>query len=519
MKASVIIPVYNAEHTIEKCVESMVLGEERDIEVILINDCSKDRSAEMCRRLAETYPQVIYLENEQNRGVSYTRNRGLENAHGEYILFVDGDDWVSGSYAARLLTLAQAYSQFLPVCGYTFLDYTRRSRAQYVLSDGAALDSVQIVTNLFDLEKRVLIQQLWNKAFRRDIIEQHRIRFDESLSMGEDFLFVLDYMEAAGIHRCAVLNKPLYYYIRANQTSLMSKWVEVPLESRLARYWKMAQLVCEKEVRDKEYPELKKRLKSNLIYQLAAAKGLSKQQRRKLAECYISDKSDRKKYWDAKRAQFFEKSIARAKRIAGIPQRGWAKIKREHIYPRCIIHRRRKLEASNVTLICQNCIGGVFYHEMGLKFLSPTINLFIREPDFMRFVSNLDAYLEQELRMQWEEEYPVGFLGDVRIDFMHYSTCREAKEAWERRKKRMVKDRIVVIATDRNGFDDACFEQWKKLLYRKILYTANPAYASEPGTVVFEEYAGQACVGNIIDHKQFYKDDVIFDVINSKDRA
>lgn len=199
-------------------------------------------------------------------------------------------------------------------------------------------------------------------------------------------------------------------------------------------------------------------------------------------------------------------------------KRAKAKIVREYIRPCVRAYRRTKLKTAGFTIIAQNCIGGVFYHEMNMQFLSPTINLFFEGPDFMRFVTNLEHYLSQELCIKWGEEYPIGFLDDVRIDFMHYDTCEEAKNAWERRKGRVKMDRIVVIATDRNGFDDSCFEQWKKLPYKKILYTAREKYASVPGTVYYPEYAYQGCVDNVIDNLAFYKDNVIFDVINSLDQ-
>ena len=88
---------------------------------------------------------------------------------------------------------------------------------------------------------------------------------------------------------------------------------------------------------------------------------------------------------------------------------------------RAIISRaKRKLQINDCTLISQNCIGGVLYHDLGLQFLSPTINAFIPEPDFVKFVLDLRHYMGQELVMQWGEEYPLGMLDDITIHFMHY---------------------------------------------------------------------------------------------------
>ena len=106
-KVSVIIPVYNAEGTIRRCVESLVYGKERDIEVILVDDCSSDGSREVCQELDDEFQNVVIVRNKDNSGVSFTRNHGLEKAKGKYIAFVDSDDWVSGNYIKELYETAE----------------------------------------------------------------------------------------------------------------------------------------------------------------------------------------------------------------------------------------------------------------------------------------------------------------------------------------------------------------------------------------------------------------------------
>lgn len=513
-KASVVIPVYNAEKTIRRCVESILFGRESDVQIVLIDDCSTDQSWKECSRLQKQYAQVMAIHNDKNRGVSFTRNRGLTYAQAESVLFVDGDDWVSGEYVSSLLEMSQSHPAEMVLCGYTLIDYTRKQRSRYIF--GGQSEIVH-VSNLFDLEGAVLLQQLWNKVFHREIIRRANIQFDESLSMGEDFKFVLDYMEAAGLHQCAVLNRPLYYYIRANQTSLMSKWIDVPFDVRMGTYRMLAERMEDSRLAQKEYMLVQQRLVYNLIYQIMNSPSIGwKEKGRKLRE-YVPRNAGYSTLLHSAKGIVKERIYNCLTRIRELPVRLYRKVIREQVRPRIRAYRRRKLRSDDFSIIAQNCIGGVFYHEMGMQFLSPTVNLFFQEPDFMCFVTNLDYYLGLDLCMQWGEEYPIGFLDDVRIDFMHYDTCEEAKEAWERRKVRIRKDRIVVIATDRNGFDDACFEQWKNLPYRKILYTANRKYAAEPGSVYYSTDEENGYVSNVIDNLAFYKDDVIFDVVNSLD--
>lgn len=181
---------------------------------------------------------------------------------------------------------------------------------------------------------------------------------------------------------------------------------------------------------------------------------------------------------------------------------------------RIIISRaRRKLHVKDCTIISQNCIGGVFYHDMGLQFLSPTINAFITEPGFVKFVLNLRHYMEQDLIMRWGEEYPIGTLDDIEIHFMHYDTCKEAKEAWDKRKARINWDKIFVIGTDRDGFDDEAYELWKQITYPKILFTAHPEFTED--AQFYPEFTEEGQVGDLISTRSFYRDNILLAKIRS----
>lgn len=102
-KVSIIIPVYNASKYIEKCVESFIKGTYQNIEIILINDGSKDNSLEVIRNLEKKYPKKIKVYTQRNCGVAKTRNKGITYATGEYIMFCDNDDYVDNDYVERLV--------------------------------------------------------------------------------------------------------------------------------------------------------------------------------------------------------------------------------------------------------------------------------------------------------------------------------------------------------------------------------------------------------------------------------
>jgi uncharacterized protein (DUF1919 family) len=109
--------------------------------------------------------------------------------------------------------------------------------------------------------------------------------------------------------------------------------------------------------------------------------------------------------------------------------------------------------------------------------------------------------------MRWGETYPIGTLDDVEIHFMHYYTCREAEEAWNKRKARINWDKIFVIGTDRDGFDDAVYEQWKQITYPKILFTAKPEFTED--AVYYPEYHEDGQIGDLIEGRRFYRSNAL----------
>ncbi len=140
---------------------------------------------------------------------------------------------------------------------------------------------------------------------------------------------------------------------------------------------------------------------------------------------------------------------------------------------------KKQLDLSDISLISMNCIGGIVYHDCKKKFLSPTVNLFFLPSDFIKFVNNLDHYLSITPKITMGEDYPIGIIGDIKIFFMHYTSCEEALAKWEERKARINKDRIFVIMVERDGFSKQDFENFKKIKYPKLLFTKTEEYECE----------------------------------------
>ena len=116
------------------------------------------------------------------------------------------------------------------------------------------------------------------------------------------------------------------------------------------------------------------------------------------------------------------------------------------------LENREKLKNSNFSVISSNCNGAFILHDLGQRFNSPTVNLFLYPKDFIKFVKNLKYYLSLDLKFIKEEgiEYPIGLLDDIKIYFMHYKSNEEAENKWNSRKERINYDNIFIMMTARD---------------------------------------------------------------------
>lgn len=183
---SIIIPFYNAEKTLRRCLDSLSAQLREDLQILLVNDGAQDHSVEIALEYVNKYP-CFQLLNQENTGVSRARNFGLEQARGTYITFLDSDDYVTDDYFA---VLDQAQDCDLLVFAHENVG-------------GAPLDETALFSELQQLdscEDRLAcllasrkIMSPWNKRFRRDIIKEHQLRFLPDMHTGEDFNFCMAY--------------------------------------------------------------------------------------------------------------------------------------------------------------------------------------------------------------------------------------------------------------------------------------------------------------------------------------
>ena len=197
MKYSVIIPAYNAEKTINRCVDSLLEQKRSDIEIVLVNDGSKDSSGDICKAYAAEHNCVHYIEKE-NGGVSSARNAGLDAATGEYVLFVDSDDHVAPDLFAnidRMVDTEDADWIRFSVCVDNGTEKKENTCGRFSYRSREEL-LPHIVNDICSKA----INGPWAKLYKRSIIEEHNIRFPEGASVGEDRVFNIVYSFFAKSH-------------------------------------------------------------------------------------------------------------------------------------------------------------------------------------------------------------------------------------------------------------------------------------------------------------------------------
>ncbi len=213
---SVIIPVYNQEKVIERCINSVLNQTYKELQVIVINDGSTDNTEKLLMPYLNRDPR-LEIYHADNKGVSAARNYGLSLVKGEYIQFVDGDDYVSETLVEDMVTALETVHADMGVCNYYKLmgKWTVPNRA---LDRPGVYPAKDYLVRTIKDPGHHYYGVTWNKIYRTQIIRNYKIQFDVGVTLGEDFIFNLDYWSKCSIVR--VISEKNYYYNRTNQTSL-----------------------------------------------------------------------------------------------------------------------------------------------------------------------------------------------------------------------------------------------------------------------------------------------------------
>ena len=226
-KVSVIVPIYNAEKHLDKCLRSLLQQEHTNMEVILVNDGSKDDSLSICRRYASEDARIQVID-KQNEGVAIARNTGIEAATGDYIAFIDPDDWIETAMYRRLLESAKRYDAPICLCNF-YRDTKRRSQPKRFDFEEEILVGDEIIEKLVngmigmsDLLPKYdyVMGSVWRGIYKRAFIEQHDLRFVPKLTIMEDLVFIVQALLKCD--KVAIDHGIWYHYVQHASSTLHS---------------------------------------------------------------------------------------------------------------------------------------------------------------------------------------------------------------------------------------------------------------------------------------------------------
>lgn len=229
-KVSVIIPVYNAEKYLNRCVDSVLKQDFKDFELLLIDDGSTDASGAICDAYGASDARVRVIHKE-NSGVSDSRNLAMKEARGEYLQFLDSDDWIT-TEATGLLVRAATEND----CEMVIADFYRvigeRVSPKGKIDEDGVLSREEFALEMMENPADFYYGVLWNKLYRRSIIAQYDLCMDKDISWCEDFIFNMEYIRH--VKKVYALRVPIYYYVKT-PGSLVSQGTSISKTIRMKR--------------------------------------------------------------------------------------------------------------------------------------------------------------------------------------------------------------------------------------------------------------------------------------------
>lgn len=213
---SIIVPVYKVQNYLKKCVNSIRNQTYKNLEIILVEDGSPDKSGELCDRLAGRDDRIVVLH-KKNGGVSSARNAGLEIARGKYVIFVDSDDWLPPNGVSDLVRAVSEHNSDFAFGTAVQVGVTRMAKVQELEDLSFGLEKAA------ELLKYIpMLRNPWAKIYSLQIIRDYNLRFIEKMAYGEDGTFVWQYL--AKCNHFAITKSVVYYYSLLNLTNACSKY-------------------------------------------------------------------------------------------------------------------------------------------------------------------------------------------------------------------------------------------------------------------------------------------------------
>ena len=223
-KVSVIMPVYNCEKFLERAVQSVINQDYKNLELIIVDDGSKDNSFGVCSVLCKNDPR-IKLYHKENGGVSSARNYGLKHAQGEFVCFIDADDSYEWNYISTMLKEIKDFD--CVICGYNLIT---QNSTTHITAEKKVFRKKEKVSNILEYIEKGVFNSCCNKLYKREKIEKS---FFDGQEIGEDLMFNLDYF--INCEKVIFIPDCLYNYDRRNEQSAMK--TKTQSKETFDRFW------------------------------------------------------------------------------------------------------------------------------------------------------------------------------------------------------------------------------------------------------------------------------------------
>lgn len=207
-KVSIIVPIYNLASYLHRCIDSLLQQTYSNLQIILIDDGSTDNSVNILKTYAKQDERILLLCQE-NAGVSVARNRALKRATGEFIMFVDGDDWLDKETVRSMLNVIQQNNLDVVCCGFVFEDSIHAQRRISTIRQEILILKNDLILNHY-LQGKGIASSVWARLYRKSFLEVSNFTFNSNLRIGEDGFFSLQVMLKA---KSIAIIKPVFYHI------------------------------------------------------------------------------------------------------------------------------------------------------------------------------------------------------------------------------------------------------------------------------------------------------------------
>ena len=215
-KVSILVAVYTIEKYIGKCIQSLINQDYKNIEIILVDDSSKDNSGKICDEYAKKDERIKVIHHKNNTRLPGVRNTGLDNATGDYIVFVDGDDWLAPDFVSYMLSVIKDTNSDMAI---NLVNFTTRDLVQVDARKNEIWSAEKATAELLFSHLTI---GAWNKIYKRDLIERNHLRFHPDLFTAEGYRFVSDVVQR--VNQVGVGCRKVYYYRLNNTESATTKY-------------------------------------------------------------------------------------------------------------------------------------------------------------------------------------------------------------------------------------------------------------------------------------------------------